>query len=1372
MSGTNPINPGVPQSTSTTNYVEQRAPQINWTREDVTRYFNLFGNEAQSKMAEHTAMLIGENPQYSSYRGTDHLPILTELKTGQSPLLNFLPLQPEMRGKGLTNEQILKFYTNMEGSDEYDVDSYLKGLTRSSSGMVSGVAGARTAYSLAPPVAPVVGPFSKPLSALLGFLGGSIAGDTGGQLVAESLFDLGIPDDVVLTPSAEAELKAAESAGVLTPYIAMPWLLPKAQLQMTRFLGQMKSPRALLGTEQTGMLVRNPETGKFVVQGVTGPLPGLTRSTTSPVGPTADDLANPLIKNFLENSPLLAQYLDRGRVPLKYRLASGVEKALVSGRRRVQEAGTLGTTGILAAEAATVPAGYGLVLGAGEQFPRSEGMRITAEIAASLAPQLSLLKHLPKAASATTGFVREKTGRFRRGEPLDLFGAEKSAQMKAFRIIQDRVEKYGEDSEALLADLEKTFLTRAEDGSFKLKPEFRTMASEGQGIYASNFMDSPAIASLENAVIARVGDELGDARRASFEKSIELQKQLIYNFRESGNPELIAVAAEMQRDFYENLIGSRLGTAVDRVTQSFARLYPDGLTDEAALQMGTQIKAIVNQQQRAFRNIERRAWEKVKPDIPLSNFYDDAGEAQNLPNVILEWEALVNRMARYEPTTLKRMMADPDFQTLDQTIQSWRTRLGQGTGASSVTDMPKEVKAFQTQVEKLEGTNVLNQFNEVKRLKNITDEASSENIVALNRTIEAFTGRGKKSEVLKLLEAQRDALQAQRAQSGQAPSAALGPQDELLSGEFKDLRSTALAIQRKYTDGLNNAVPNDYFAKVAGGVANAALDDLSRAGLDDLTKAVTDARTLSRAYNDFYKRTFAFDVVRKDARGREFIDPGMVTSQLLTGAPDAVLMRVRQIQGLGNKLAEVSADAGQEAVETAARTNSTMNEVLSNTLRLAIQRIEVPLEERRGMNAVQLAEARLQKLYDFRAKHQSLFDAFPMLNEAVDNAKTADDFLVQAKTLQNHLNKKVLEDRVLKKAITSENPALSLAMALNNDNPITTLNGMLRRLRKPPMLKGEEILTRRGRRTRGAEPAYDVEEAEKALFSTIMNHAFLQGGKGGPQFNEMAVYTALFDKIPKAGDDQTLMGWAVKNNLVDSGTAEEIKEGLIKIIRLRSTTASQAAVDGEVPAIVDFYTRIAGARLGSFIAGRIPGGRGAGLVEAEAGSRYLRMLTQEIPAIAQLDALQEIMTNPELLALALKTPKSQVEKDSIMKRLISGLTDLTVGSTVPTGIKAPEILRDGEIGVEEELPEPAPEPTAAAPAPVPQNPMAARFGGGRPRPPVVQPAPQAAPQPVAQAPMPQGSPNPQQRAQMAALFPFDETMGATRGAGGIASLFG
>lgn len=122
---------------------------------------------------------------------------------------------------------------------------------------------------------------------------------------------------------------------------------------------------------------------------------------------------------------------------------------------------------------------------------------------------------------------------------------------------------------------------------------------------------------------------------------------------------------------------------------------------------------------------------------------------------------------------------------------------------------------------------------------------------------------------------------------------------------------------------------------------------------------------------------------------------------------------------------------------------------------------------------------------------------------------------------------------------------------------------------------------------------------------------------------------------------------------------------------------------------------------------------------------------------------------------------------------MSGLTDLVVGSTVPTGIKAPEIMRDAELGIEaEEVPI---EPQAAIPQ-APQNPMAQRFA--KPTPtrieprtaaPVMQSAPQqpiaAAPAP---APAPQGGANPQQRQQLAAMFPNDPILGA---AGGIGSLF-
>ena len=84
------------------------------------------------------------------------------------------------------------------------------------------------------------------------------------------------------------------------------------------------------------------------------------------------------------------------------------------------------------------------------------------------------------------------------------------------------------------------------------------------------------------------------------------------------------------------------------------------------------------------------------------------------------------------------------------------------------------------------------------------------------------------------------------------------------------------------------------------------------------------------------------------------------------------------------------------------------------------------------------------------------------------------------------------------------------------------------------------------------------------------------------------------------------------------------------------------------------YTRILGSRLGTTIGGAMPGGRAsaAGLIEAEAGSRYLRKLTQEIPALQEYDALEQILLDPTLLALALRKPRTKAEKTGIINILL------------------------------------------------------------------------------------------------------------------------
>ena len=79
------------------------------------------------------------------------------------------------------------------------------------------------------------------------------------------------------------------------------------------------------------------------------------------------------------------------------------------------------------------------------------------------------------------------------------------------------------------------------------------------------------------------------------------------------------------------------------------------------------------------------------------------------------------------------------------------------------------------------------------------------------------------------------------------------------------------------------------------------------------------------------------------------------------------------------------------------------------------------------------------------------------------------------------------------------------------------------------------------------------------------------------------------------------------------------------------------------------------------------GGRGvgAGLIEAEAGSKYLRKITQEIPALQEFDALETILLDPELLALSLRQPRSPAEKKGIIRSILRKLGTFGIGIPVP-----------------------------------------------------------------------------------------------------------
>ena len=186
----------------------------------------------------------------------------------------------------------------------------------------------------------------------------------------------------------------------------------------------------------------------------------------------------------------------------------------------------------------------------------------------------------------------------------------------------------------------------------------------------------------------------------------------------------------------------------------------------------------------------------------------------------------------------------------------------------------------------------------------------------------------------------------------------------------------------------------------------------------------------------------------------------------------------------------------------------------------------------------------------------------------------------------------------------------------------------------------------------------------------------------------------LFDPIPNAArGTPTLSDIMIKNNIMSEQEMNGLRTGLARIIRAETKQdVSKAIISDETPALLDMYTRILGSRFGTSVGGLLPGGRasGAGLIEAEAGSRYLRQLTQEIPALQEYDALEAILLDPELLALSLRTPRSPAEKAGIVNAILDKLGTIGISIPVPVGTRGIPLgvqeLNEEEGGGDQPLP--------------------------------------------------------------------------------------
>jgi len=1455
---------------------------IEFDQKELQFVYDQHGDEAEEALAKTTSAFLNEMPEF---RGTADY---GELLQGTAPILDLVPMQPEDRGKAVTDDQILRLFSSLKGLGEdgapTETDAFLRGLIRGGGSFATGVAGAKTAATLAPPYVPLpgvaapLGTLSKPAAGLFGFLGGSIVGDAFIGTPVANMLTPGL-DDVTLTPRAEATFRAYESAGSVAPFIFMPHTAPKAAFSTISSL--RKLPLANQVTVLSADDMANPLVTNYLSGRISGiPTSTQFRATRDQIFREAKEAGQDI--TLEQAAKTAAQQLNQSG-----RMARGTigafdyaERALVAGGQSFRALSPGQKTFFMGVETAAIPA-TGLAVQAQETAaPRSPSARLAAETAGSLAPQLSLLKIAPAILKSASGFRKRIRENKALKQPLDIFGTRARAGNRATQDILDVFEQNRENPDDLLKALEEKLVDPViKDGEivgYKLKPDFQPKpGDEKEAIFSGKFVNSAAIDQLEQIVLGRGGPNLSAKQEADFLKSLEMEKGIIFGMQGSGDPQLMKIAGDMMQQRVSMLIAMRTERAINNVVKSVQKIYPEGGAEASAL-IGARLKNVITTQKDLFRRLEANAWSKVDRNAEIPTFYrkdDETGDfvENSIPNFIEEFDAELARMDKLDRDFLLNV---PGFKEINARILDYKQQLGldatdvlatkpdavikfdeaflntQGTpGRQSFLNILERNGIIGTtttsRVNQLSGEvseGALESFNQRIRLsearpgsgldvnsaENLRTAADStealanrqlalfeqdraagasfkenadalreeanlfraraddienpvetnvpttlDDLVADEATIEQlgalesrFGRKNKNDPVVQLIRLKRQALIAQRVQA-QGGDATGVVSENLTQGNLTSLYAKLRKLQREQGPTDANT------ARILNNLAEATLDDLNAGARGN--PEYDAARDISYAYNEYLKRAFGGDIISKNRRGQDVVNEALLTDKLMTGRPDAVSLKVGQINELGKQIRRYAADSGYEIVKKDEVSDymGTTESVLLDTLRLALREIELPIEAKTLRTDEAIAAAQNEAMQQFRAKNPQIMEIFPQLSDMMDEAGSAGAFLARVKDTTKRLEKDVAAQKAFVKLTKAENPEQAILAAINSDNPTKELNSLVELIKagsNPRNLR--RLLRNKG--LSGDFETLDIEKARQGVRKTVMSLAFSNGGQYSVAgLNAKGAYNMLFEALPKASrESENLANWMVSNKIMTDEEVKGLEIGLRRLVQFETKQdVSRAIISNEAPALLDFYTRIIGARAGTTFSGIIPGSRGAGagLIEAEAGSKFMRKLTQELPALQEYDALERILLDPQLLAMALRNPRSASEKTSIVNNIINGLKTVGIGASVPAGSRVIPLGAQEFVEPEQEsivLPEPEQPPLTESVLDSTQN-TSFLVPAQRVEPPTTTLASAA---PPVQAAPPAAS-GPVNRQQYAALFPNDSASAMIRQQG-IGSLMG
>ena len=369
------------------------------------------------------------------------------------------------------------------------------------------------------------------------------------------------------------------------------------------------------------------------------------------------------------------------------------------------------------------------------------------------------------------------------------------------------------------------------------------------------------------------------------------------------------------------------------------------------------------------------------------------------------------------------------------------------------------------------------------------------------------------------------------------------------------------------------------------------------------------ARDFSVAMHDRFTRSYAGEVLGRKPTGEEAIKPEMTLERgLVPGQGPSRSVVSKELESAAAPFGGMQ-DNPQRLLE--------MREAEEQIIRrMATQGVADPITG--GINP--------KKLEAFRQKNYDLLQRFPEFDKVLSDASIAEQ--VYGRRFKRIQAVKDVRDKMaFSKILGAEDVDVVFRDALGGRFPVRDTSSIFKTASKTPQ-------ARAGARTAYLEHLFNSSAGPDGLYS-------------GEKFIENLMQS-----------NGEILKQARRFGVLSDGQIDRLMQIAGESKRLESSMKFKGELAGvmENPnAMIDLLSRLVGANIGG--SGLVAQSSGAGLVMASAGSRYVRKMTEQIPAMNITKILRKAVEDKDLMITLLETPVTPGKGMAIAQKLKKQLAD-------------------------------------------------------------------------------------------------------------------